>query len=188
MMNQTVINLPADVAANQKQFQELFYNVRNNDWDNCKGFAYLHIAVRDLDELILSTPGMYSEEVKDAKTRLTTMIRDVYECSVDRAATILNNAYIPTQEEYDYIFKREFGKDESRPDYVYEEGVYDSIPAEQSGWFNFCLNKWNAFHKEHELIDEADRGHSRLLKEYRQQIEAEWAAMSVEEQNGWCRV
>lgn len=188
MMNQVTnrVSLPADIAGTQEQFRRLFYNVRNNDWNNCQGFAYIHIAARDLDELILNTPNMHSGEINDAKARLTTMIRDVYDCSIDRAISILNNVYIPTQEEYIHLCKKEFGKNENLGPWV--EGVYDSVPAEESGWFNFCLNKWNLFHKEHETIDEADRGCARLLKDYRQQIEVEWSQLSPEEQQGWCRV
>lgn len=177
MMNQTV-RLPELVAANQEQFKKMFLG--GGDWERVKGDAHLHMSVKELDELILNTAGMNSPEITKAKALITSYIRYVYDCSIDRAIAIMNATYIPTDEEYDYISKRELGTEQYNP---YTEGVYDSVPEEQKGWFNFCKQRWNEFHDANECLDE--NAHSKMIKETSKKIAEEWAMMPPEQQMDW---
>lgn len=180
-------NMPNTLAANQEQFNRLFRNIRNNDWNNCQGFALVHILAKDArDAMLVTRNGLKkNDEVRKLETEIAHLIKYSQECSIGRAYDILHRLYVPTESEYEYLCKREFGEDECNG---YDEGVYDSVPPEQNGWFNFCLQKWNTFHNQYKAIDENDSTVRKRLREYSKEIRDEWDDLSPEEQQGWSRV
>lgn len=186
-MLQERCTLPAGIAGDAEEFRLLFTGV--SDWNRCKGLALFHILAYELDELILNTVGMHSPEIDDAKVRLASFIQGTFDCSVDRAYSILHKIYIPTVEEYNYLMKKEFPVTEKIAPMI--PGVYDSVTEEERPWFNFCLNKWDDWRESHpDYVD----GHSlgpierKVVGEFAQSIELEWSKMSEADREGWRRV
>ena len=178
--------LPAEVAETQEDFVRNFYNLRKNDWDNVLGIPWLHIASYHLGKMLMLNKGKPSGEYEELKIKLAHFIKDTFECSIDRAYAILHRIYIPTEEEYEYLMKREYsGTPCTTPIVV---GVYDSVDEESQGWFNFCLDKWNGWHDLHQDIDETDREVRKQLKGFRQSIADEWSAMTEEQHNVWAQM
>lgn len=228
MVNQFA--MPSSLAANQDEFQALFYNIPHNDWLKCKGFGFAHLLAYELDELILSTPGMSSPDIDDAKIEFAQVLahylkdecltlpkvgtvgfvyylkvpsviegeppmivkkywdgsqyKDLEDTLIDIAYDMMHRIYVPTAEEYEYLASKEYGADNGTP---IVEGVYDSVSDEESGWFNFCLNRWNGWHDAHQDIDEADRQTAKLMRDFRKSIEDEWKTLTADEQLSWRR-
>ena len=170
--------MPECLADTAEKFHKLFYEIPKNDWDKCKGNAYIHILAYELDELILNTIGMESMEIDDAKVELAEVIKYECQCGIDRAYKILHKLYIPTESEYLYLCKREYGKD-SVLNPVLVKGVYESV--EEIGWFNFALDKWN---KWHDALAENDPKESDI-KKYAKSIKDEWDSFTDEERFAW---
>ena len=189
--------MPATIAANQSQFHTMFYNLRKNYWENATGWALAHIVAKDLDELKLNTPNEVSDEVKDAEIELMELLAYGCEISRDHAYWVLHNMYIPDEEEYAYLMRREYGEnpDETIPPHV--EGVYDSIEPGMEGWFNYCKSRWDSYHDAEmngqrtdflrlsadDAKDEKKVG--KALKAFAQTIEDDWKAMTPQEQQVW---
>ena len=183
------VNLPADLAGTTEEFRELFYKVPNSDWTRIKGFPLPHILAYDLDELILNTPGMKSVEIDEAKVHLAGVLQQAYDCSIDRAYAIMHRIYIPTAEEYEYLCKKEF-TEENFSSAPIVKGVYDSVTDELRPWFNFCLSKWDDWHKLHPTENggwDLTIAERKELTAYGKSIAEEWAKLTPEQKEGWRR-
>ena len=189
--------MPATIAANQSQFHTMFYNLRKNYWENATGWALAHIVAKDLDELKLNTPNEVSDEVKDAEIELMELLAYGCEISRDHAYWVLHNMYIPTDEEYQYLMRREYGEHPDETIARHTPGVYDSIDKGQEGWFAFCKSRWDAYHDLKDVgeqlkalgITKDEMGDSKKLGKalvaFGQKIKADWEAMTPNEQKVW---
>ena len=183
------VNLPADLAGTVEEFKTLFYNVPNSDWTRVKGFPLPHIIAYELDELILNTPGMSSPEIDDAKIQFAKLLQGVYDYGIDRAYAVMHKIYVPTSEEYAYLMKREFPS-EKGCETPMVQGVYDSATDAQRPWFNFCLSKWDDWHKLHPTENggwDLTIAERKELTAYGKSIAEEWAKLTPEQKECWRR-
>lgn len=183
--NMTLPNeLRSVIATNADEFKRLFPS--KGEWERvCSGDAYLHLIVKELDELMLETPGEWSKEVDAAKASITSYIRNAYDVSVDVACAALRRVYVCTPAEYDLLIRREYGNQQTEP-WVPLVGVYDSVKEEDLPWFNFCLEQWNRFHENattEVVIDDVTR--KDYIIAYTEAIQKRWDSMSEVERLGW---
>ena len=174
------VKMPAIIADTEEKFLYNFYNLPKYDWEKRRGDAYVHILAYELDELILNTPGMDSWEIEDLKTEMAEYIKMVCETDIARAYKILHKVYVPTEEQYTYLIKKEYGRDAVLNPVIYK-GVYESVEPENKGWFNFALNKWNRWH---DALANNEPKESEISK-YSKSIKDEWEALTEDERLAW---
>lgn len=184
--------MPDGLAATKEEFKKLF---DVEDWEDCKGNALAHILLYELNKLILATPNNWSKEISAVKADLMDYINDYHNLqSVDWAYYALNHMYIPDETEYKRIYDREHGPKQNNP---IERGVYDGAytgrkPSITKEKHNYCLARWNEVHDKMASLQQianidgaVDVDSEDAAKEIRKQIDAEWDAMTPEQQSWW---
>ena len=162
--------MPACIAETQEDFLRHYTNLPKNWWENNTGFAealiqgyriaqmkqrlsklkaQLKIA-KDKDLVLYKKlweeSGSLENDIQDCKIMLANLIAYVCEESMDRAYKIMSRMYIPKDDEYETLVKKEYATredDEAKP---YEKGVFDSVSEEDMPRFKYSLHRWNEYH------------------------------------------
>lgn len=162
--------MPACIAETQEDFLRHYTNLPKNWWENNTGFAEALIQgyriaqmeqqlsklkvqlkrAKDKDltlyKKLWEESGSLEIDIRDCKIMLANLIAYVCEESMDRAYKIMSRMYIPEDDEYEMLIKKEYSTKEDDEAKPYEKGVFDSVSAEDSPKFKYSLHRWDEYH------------------------------------------